>query len=73
MTLEEVKDFARKNGYYTAEAAGKFHGMDAYIPKFRSDEAVTGYPYLILDDRGKLRFSTLEETREYIGAVIPKK
>lgn len=73
MMLEEVKDFAKKNGYYTVEAAGKFHDMDAYIPKFRSDEAITGYPYLILNDGGKLRFSTLEETREYMGAATPTK
>lgn len=73
MMLEEVKDFAKRNGYYTAEAAGKFHGMDAYIPRFRSDEAITGYPYLILDDKGRLRVSTLEETREYIGAIPPTK
>lgn len=73
MDLEVVKSFARENGYYTAKDGGKFHGMDAFIPLFRSEKMITGYNYLILLDGGKLRFSNITETEEYMGLIPPTK
>lgn len=72
MAIESVVEFARKHGYAGAEPEGKFNGFDAYRPVPKSEGAIIGYPYLILVKGDTIRFSTLEETFEYMDGAPPK-
>jgi hypothetical protein len=66
---EKIDNFAKNNGYLTAEHIGRWKDYDCYEPKLTdADEIATvGPPILILvDNNGSIRFSTIDEAYQQI-------
>lgn len=67
MAVDDVKAFARAQGYDDIALIGKWHGYDAYEPLYDGEEAVpTGPPLMILVKGETIRMSTPEEGYQQI-------
>ena len=66
MLPTEVEEFAKENGYETAEYMGVWRSYKCYEPVYSKDEAVyIGMPSMILvDENGKIRMATYEEVMQ---------
>ena len=68
---EKVIDFAKQQGYDSAEYIGKWRGYDVYEPLFAGDEvSVVGPPLIILVKGAKIRMSTEDEAYEQLSESI---
>ena len=68
MTDRSIIEFAKSQGYETAEYLGDWRGFKCYEPVFAEGEiAFTGLPLIILEDSsGSLRMSTPEEAMQQL-------
>lgn len=68
MSLEDAIALARESGYETAVPRDDWHGMKVYSPVWGGEEIpCTGYAIKIFETDSGVRFSTLDETFEYMG------
>ena len=68
MTIQEVISYAKENGYCYAEHIAEWRGFDVYQPRYTGENETweTGPPYVILVDGDEIRFSTYDETFEFL-------
>lgn len=68
MKIEEVKAFAKKQGYDDVLYLEKWKGFDVYEPVFDGDEpSFVGVPLVILVKGDTVRMSTVEEAFEQLN------
>lgn len=69
MSIDRVKDFAKKQGYDDALPLKKWNGFDVYEPIFNSGEvSIVGVPLVILVRDDVMRMSTVEEAFEQLNS-----
>jgi hypothetical protein len=67
MSESKVIEFARKQGYDTAQKIKPWRGFEVYEPLFAGDEIVmVGLPLLILVKGDTIRMSTADEAMKHI-------
>lgn len=67
MKIEQVKEFAKQQGYDDVLQIGKWKGFDAYEPVFNGEDvSFIGVPLLILVKGDNIRMSTVEEAFEQL-------
>ena len=68
MKIEEVKAFAKKQGYDDVLYLEKWKGFDVYEPVFDGDEpSFVGVPLVVLVKDDIIRMSTVEEAFEQLN------
>lgn len=68
MKIEEIKAFAKKQGYDNVLYLEKWKGFDVYEPVFDGDEpSFVGVPLVILVKGDTVRMSTVEEAFEQLN------
>lgn len=67
MKIEQIKEFAKQQGYDDALSIGKWKDFDVYEPIFSGeDTSIIGVPFMILVKDDNIRMSTIEEAFEQI-------
>ncbi|MCK9479196.1 MAG: hypothetical protein M0R40_06805 [Firmicutes bacterium] len=70
MKLNEIIDFAKKQGYISAKSLGKWNGYDIYEPIYNEDGvSFIGVPLLILVQDKEIRMSTVDEAFEHLDSL----
>lgn len=67
--LESMLDEMEAEGY---EKGKPWKGYNVYIPKYSGGPKI-GLPYVLLEKDGKIRYSTTEESFEYLDFMNNKK
>lgn len=71
MSFKEIEEFAKKQGYATAQHIGFWNGYDCYEPMLDEDcMADIGLPLLILVKENTIRMSTEEEALQQLDNMI---
>jgi hypothetical protein len=67
MNIEQVKEFAKQQGYDDVLPIGKWKDFDAYEPVFDGEDAsFIGVPLMVLVKGNSIRMSTVEEAFEQL-------
>ncbi len=67
MTIDKVIEYAKKNGYDTAQYLNSWRGYDVYEPIFDGEGTVfIGPPLVILVKDNKIRMSTVDEAYQHL-------
>ena len=73
MKIEQVKEFAKQQGYDNALYLGKWKEYDAFEPVFDgADVSFVGLPFMILAKGDTVRMSTSDEAFEQIQDTVKK-
>jgi len=67
MDITKVMQFAKEQGYKTAEPIGSWRGYDIYEPIYSKDEvSYIGLPLMIMVKEDEIRMSTDDEALQQI-------
>ena len=69
MKLDKIINFAKEQGYETAEYIGKWKNYDLYEPVFSTEAEVSyiGLPFTIMVKGDLIRMSTVDEAFEQLN------
>jgi len=70
MNINDVIEYAKQCGYDSAKYDRTWNNYQVYQPIY-NNSCFTGVPYIILEQDGKCRMSTIQEAYDYLNYVNP--